>query len=153
AFIALDKLGYTPAEEELPLLVRGLEEQNTDFAYRAATLLGRLGPPALPELTRHLSADFPDQARWCAAHGLGVMGPTAAPALPALAGLLAANSSDLRRTAIAAIGRVAAPAEAVRLLAPVLRARQGYVRSEALRVLAGLGADTAAALPELMELL
>ncbi len=152
AFLGLVQLGYVPGVEELPLLVRGLEEDNTSFAYGAAELLARLGSLALPELIRHLNAGFPEQTRRCAAHALGQIGPPAAAALPHLAPLLNEEEIYLRTTVIEAIGRIAPPAEVIHLLRPYLRDRQGRVRSDILKVVVGLGADALPLLPDLLYL-
>jgi uncharacterized protein (TIGR02996 family) len=151
-FQALDALGYVPSREEMPLLVRALEEQHFSIAPCAASLLARLGAPALPELTRYLARDMPVHAQRTAAEALGQMGPAAAPALDALVRPLVTSEDELlRQTALMSISRVAPPGEAVRLLTPYVRDRYAPLRATTLGILARLGADAVPALPDLID--
>ncbi|MEM1303779.1 MAG: HEAT repeat domain-containing protein [Planctomycetota bacterium] len=106
---ALEELG-PPAPQDVAALAELLETQAgeaaADSVYWAATLLGRLGPPAggaVPQLTRAAEAGPALPCRERAAWALGKIGPVAAGALPTLETLAAADQSRLARLAQQAI--------------------------------------------------
>jgi HEAT repeat protein len=148
----LARLGYRPTDADLPALLRGIEAQNTSMAFAAATLLARLGPPAVPGLAARLGAEA-TQVRSCAARALAEIGPAAAVALPALAGLLNDPDVWVRQEALAAVVKVGAPAEAASLLRPCFRDRQGGVRAAAVRLCRELGPASLPLLPEMLDML
>jgi HEAT repeat protein len=79
---ALALLGPGAAAAE-PDLVRALQNKVNGTYWEAGTALGRIGRQSVPDLT--LALRDPDTlVRCAAAHGLGEVGPDAAPAAPAL---------------------------------------------------------------------
>jgi len=151
-FAALDKLGYTPTLDELPLLLQGIQEQNTGFAYSAARMLARLGEPAVAGLIPFLGDDQPRQLRTCVATALGAIGPAARQALPDLARMIASQDHYEARAAVTAIAAIGEPAEVVEVLRPAFRHRVGVVRSAVLEVAANLGPAARPWLEELLHL-
>jgi HEAT repeat protein len=103
AVAALEELG-APSPGDVAALVELITAACSDAAYWAATLLGRLGPPAVasvPQLARVLESEADAAVRQRAAWALGKIGPAAAAAVPALK-KAAATESDPRLARLAA---------------------------------------------------
>jgi HEAT repeat protein len=79
---ALALLGPGAAAAE-PNLVRALQDKVNGTYWEAGTALGRIGRQSVADLTAALR-DPDTLVRCAAAHGLGEVGPDAAPAVPAL---------------------------------------------------------------------
>jgi uncharacterized protein (TIGR02996 family) len=148
---ALVKLNYAPTPADLPRLLQAAQEQNTQAAFAAASLLSRLGPSAVPGLVALLGAGT-DQVQRCAAHALGGIGTAAADVLPALAERLGSPDPHTRGAVVEAIGKVGSAADVVPHLRRALRDRHSLVRSSALRACARMGAAALPLLPGLLEL-
>jgi HEAT repeat protein len=117
---ALGKIG-TSAREGVPAVVKALKEGHPTMSRLAAVTLSRMGKDAIAPLSEVLGGDDPSARRWAAA-SLGLMGPAAANAAPALLKALKDDSFRVRRTAIDALNRVQPTAEvALAPLAAVLR--------------------------------
>jgi HEAT repeat protein len=69
---------------------------------RAATILGAIGPPALPQLVEVIK-DKDAESRVLAAQALGAMGPVARGAIPMLSGAVADRNTEVRKQAIDAL--------------------------------------------------
>jgi HEAT repeat protein len=141
-------LGFgAAARAAIPDLTVALGEQ-TEIAVE---VLARLGPDGLPPLIAELGK--PDSgSRWLVAHRLGLMGPAAATAAPALHDLLGDEDPGIRLTAAEALARVdpSRGAEAAAVYARALRDEvKPGPRWRLLSRLEELGPTAATALPEL----
>lgn len=98
---ALEELG-PPTTSQIPRLIELAGDARLDVAYWAITLLGRAGDAAaravatLADVVRN-SGETPLRER--AAWALGKLGPTAAPAVPALRDAAASDGPRLPRLA------------------------------------------------------
>lgn len=106
AVSALEDFGVPP-ESAAPQLVNLLHEQDqADVLYWAATLLGRLEEKAAPytsQLAALLESTKPLNARERAAWALGMIGPGAKAALPALEKAASGQEPRLARLASQAV--------------------------------------------------
>lgn len=107
----LEDLGPPPAGFT-PELASMLQDSNSDVAYWAATLLGRLGKDAakaVPALTAALGPAAPLVVRQRSAWALGHMGTEAASARPALEMAAAHSDPRLARLAREALASIQGP--------------------------------------------
>ena len=154
--------GGAPAQERAARIQRAVEalkDHSSRVRERASVELVQLAPEvvdALPALTAALS-DPHQPVRWNAARALGLMGPQARPAVPALAkaAKLADWSGAAQVKAAWALGRIGpAAADALPTLVEVLsRDPQAIVRCEVARTLGAIGPEARAALPALQAAL
>lgn len=111
---ALEELG-PPDVDDLPSLAELLRSENSDAAYWAITLTGRLegnAAGAVDALTAVLTGEGPAEVRQRAAWALGKIGPAAASAMPALRALSNEGSDPrLARLAAKAIEQIETPGQ------------------------------------------
>jgi len=95
--------------DAVPALVEGLRHEDWIVRMSSATLLGRLGEdakPALPALAGAMKKDGKDRVRQACAEALGRLGPLAADTADALRMAAADEELQVRRRAIAALGKI-----------------------------------------------
>jgi HEAT repeat protein len=136
-----------PAPEAVASL---LEDPEETVRQLAVVLLGRIGPPAVPALTRALGEKQPVLVRAFAASGLAQAGPAAAPAAEALGKCLESAEEKLRITAGLALSRIGAAALPV--LRRALSAREPATAALAARALGWMGKDASPAAEDLKRL-
>jgi len=110
ATAALESLG-PPANADQTRLAGLLADPRSDVAYWAATLLGRLGTHAgasVPSLAKVLESHPELSARERCAWALGLIGPVAKSALPALQRVASDSRPRLSRLAKQAIEQISA---------------------------------------------
>lgn len=141
----------TTTDDPLPDLIRALRSRTPADRARAAKTLGRLGwlaKDALPALVGVLRDDD-GKVREAAAQAVGQMGPEA---VPDLTGMLAHADKYVRRNAVWALGRLGPGARpALGALGRVLKDGDPRTASGAAQALGNMGADGAAAIPQLTE--
>ena len=117
--------------------------------------LARLGPPAIPVLTKALTDnDEDDRVRLHAALALGEMGPQAAEATPSLIQALKQRNEMIATRAASALGKIGPPAkDAVPALIDALKAGDWSLRCWAAETLGRIGPAAKAAVPALEEAL
>jgi HEAT repeat protein len=132
--------------EAAAVLVAGLGDEDIPTST-LSDLLDRVGPAAVPTLTRALASPSL-RARDLAAVHLGRLGPAAKEAVPALVKALEDTDSFISRRARAALGAIGpvAAREAVPALARLLK--KFGAKDEAVQALGRLGPD---AVPALLE--
>src|SRR5207247_6861553 len=156
--------------ESIPILAQLLGETTNfyDFRWRAAQILGDMGPkaqPAVQALTQALN-DPENFVRFNVARALGSIGSGANSAIPALIGVL--NENNLARptrsvdfggdwqvcaAAAEALGSIgAAPADVVPGLTQALESSHAETIMTACRSLASFGAKAESAVPALLGL-
>jgi len=115
--------------EAVPALVKGLESEGLPGGRMlCAELLGRLGEdarPALPVLAAVMRKDEDDHVRWTCAEALGKLGPIAAETAAALRKASADPELQVRRRAIAALGKIG-PAGVPGLVEVFRDGKRGY---------------------------
>ena len=118
-----------PDHDPVPDLIEALGSANWRLRYRAADLLGVMGPQAKPAVDALIDAlkDKHAQVRSSAALALGNVGGGADKAVPALKKALRDRSMDVRYSAAIALGRIGTPS--------ATRAFQKHMRSEAARMI------------------
>jgi hypothetical protein len=133
-------------KEVLPILGQALSEP-TVRPY-VTTILGKMGPPALPTLTPLLKSED-EEARIEAVLALGLVG---ADAVPFLAGALKDNAPRVRLNAAASLG-VIGPASkaAMKELIAVLKDERREVRKYAAEALGNIGPAALDAMPALED--
>lgn len=105
---ALEELG-APSPDDQAALVPLLEHDNSDVAYWAVTLLGRLGndgAPAVPRIAAALEQSPHRAVRERAAWALGQLGIAAPEAVTALRGAASSAEPRLARMAQSALSRL-----------------------------------------------
>jgi HEAT repeat protein len=118
----------------------------------AARFLPEVEPKLIGELVADLSVGMDADVRGYAAHDLGLIGPKAHPAAPALVAILADKDQALRLQAADTLVRIGRPVEEVVLvLIEGLRAPDDEVRLFAARSLAAVGPGARAAIEALDE--
>jgi len=156
--------------ESIPILVKWLGETTNfyDFRWRAAQVLGDMGPkaqPAVQALTQALK-DPENLVRFTVARALGSIGSGANSAIPALIEALDENNlAPLTRSvdfggdwqvcaaAAEALGSIgAAPGDVVPGLTQALESSHAETIASACRSLASFGAKTESAVPALLGL-
>ncbi|MBI4346450.1 MAG: HEAT repeat domain-containing protein [Elusimicrobia bacterium] len=118
-----------PPHDPLPELVTALRSSNWRHRYRAADLLGMMGPqaaPAVPDLVLALK-DKHAPVRASAALALGNIGRAAGDSVGALTKALRDPHADVRYSAAIALGRMGTPAAD--------RAFQRHLRAEAAKMI------------------
>jgi HEAT repeat protein len=145
----------TEAEFAVPAAVRIVEDNQSWFGHRRRLCesLGELGPgagAAVPALVAALH-DKEEDIRYAAAWALGCVGPDAA-AAAALAEALADKDPNVRLAAARSLWHAGQRREALAALTLLLR-RPGHRFVGVLGVVADIGPDAAALLPELQRML
>lgn len=136
--------------EAIPPLIEAMGDKNAQVSFQAAQTLGKMGPPAVASLLKVL--DDPRKFRWGAAMSLGLIGPEAKSAVPALVKALGDKEGALKRGAARALGEIGVDSPAViKALASVLDDRE--CAYEAMQSLARFGPKAKAALPALHAVL
>jgi HEAT repeat protein len=108
--LALGELGK-PEVDPAPYgadVARCVEHPSEAVRASAVFVLGRMGPPSVPALTRTVQQDQPAVVRRCAAQALGMAGPAAAPACMELCRAMTAPDDALRFEASYALGKIGA---------------------------------------------
>lgn len=144
------------AAPALPDLMRLVENQDELAWVRVATIqaLGSIDPRSTETLSGVLIARLKDpngQVREAAARSLGLLGPGAASAVPALRDGLSDPAPAARRAAIQAVGRMG-PAGAPAVPDLIQQLSHGRYQEQAIEALGLIGPAAAAALPDLLKL-
>lgn len=138
-------------------VLRALEDRDPHLRAAAAWALGTMGNPAAEGtsmLARVLRRDESEIVRASAARTLGVLGPQALRAAPALFEALADPRQNVRWAAAQALSGLPLRApDSVPALAAALRSRDSYVRGFAAWTLGNLGPAARDAIPDLIEAL
>jgi HEAT repeat protein len=148
---ALKTIG-SKARSALPELTRGLQSQDDDLRNAAATVVGAIGPEALPQLLT-VARDPKLTIRLTVYDALRNMGPKARDAFPVLAEVLKSDSDPEMRNRtvwlLADIGLDSLP-----VLIQALQNRDPEVRGAVVKVITqlGPGPKTRAALGPLLDL-
>ncbi|MBI1293318.1 hypothetical protein GC173_19105 [bacterium] len=111
AFQSLAKMG-PKASAAVPGLVVALRNPDQRVRKTSAQVLGRIGAKSVPPLTNTLETSNEPAELALACEALGLIGPDAASALPAIAPMLQEFDKDLRIAACLAVGRIRARAGA-----------------------------------------
>jgi HEAT repeat protein len=152
AALALARLGPAARLAVAPL-VAALKSDKEDGRL-ARAVLERLGVSAVPDLERALKEGDPTLRR-AAAEVLGLMGPRAAVAVPALVKLLEDRDPAVAISTAQALLRIDPPraTTAVPMLVRLFKHTDDKIAALAASVLADYGPDARAAVPELMSAL
>jgi beta-lactamase regulating signal transducer with metallopeptidase domain/HEAT repeat protein len=110
ALTALERIGAEPIHV-LALLTRALRDDSRNVRQTAIQFLGKLGPAAVEAVPALIDAyhrvDSGD--RFLVLDALGQIGPTASPALPLITAALHDENQTVRRSAEAALKKIAGP--------------------------------------------
>jgi HEAT repeat protein len=129
--------------DAIPALVKAFPKVGIGVAWA----LAEIGPPALPELIKALEDP---RVRGPAVAGIETMGPSAGPAVPALAALLKDPNPGTRSIALRALAAIGEEAkEAIPALIVALDDPIKYVRVGAAETLGAIGPQAHAAVPKL----
>jgi HEAT repeat protein len=144
--------GLPPAPEiTVPIWEKALENADERTTHLALDAVASLGAPAVPRLVDALKHE---KLRGHVIQVLGKIGPAAAPATPALTGLIADKDDDVAYEALMALAKIGPGAKAA--VPEVMKVLAGGDKSNvptAAYVLGKIGPDAAAALPALRGLL
>lgn len=146
AIQAVAKIG-----DPTPAVVAALREivaaDGSRYRGNAASALGELG---VAEAVGDLAAALSDERKYTrilSANAIAKIGPEAAAAVPALAGLLIEADADVRRSATEALGRIGPDAhDAVPLIGDQLDAADNRLKRSAEQALERIGGDRAEAI-------
>ncbi|MHC4253629.1 MAG: HEAT repeat domain-containing protein, partial [Planctomycetota bacterium] len=145
------------AEEAVPSLTAALLSTNTQLQHNAAIALGKIGSTShgvVAALVELLAEDEDYQSRSAAAKALGMLGPKAKEAVPALARAMADRAHGVRCDAAEAMEKMGpAAAGAVGDVVRMLEHEEYGIRRSAAKVLGSIGGGAKAAIPELTDLL
>jgi HEAT repeat protein len=150
---ALDALGYT-GSETIPVWQTMLSSDNPLPAIRGLAHCGTAAAPAVPRLIELLQ-DRDSEIRWNAARTLGLIGPQAKAAVPALISALKKDDDPLvREHAAEALGDIGPDAkDAVEPLTAALKDPDARVRRDAVRSLGQIGPSAKSAVADVQRLL
>jgi HEAT repeat protein len=131
------------ARKAVPALIGLFRDRDSTFLHPlAAVALARIGPDAVPQLGKML-ADEAETIRGGCALALGLIGPSARPAVGALTTALADRTSVVRFAAAQALGRIGSPARtALPALRKALADSDSSVRVGAAQALFLIAGDT-----------
>lgn len=158
AVLALVRIHPDQAEDlerAVPQLIKSLSSKQSQVRNDAVAALGEIGAPSVRALIDVLGKESSDPVTAAlAAAALGMVGPDAAPAIPALTKALASKSEKLREQAAHALAGIGPAAkEAVPALADLLTSKTGQVRAIAANALGNLGEASAPATSGLIKAL
>lgn len=143
----------TAIEGAIPVLIRGLKDENAEVRNEAITGLGLVGEPALPAVQRVLSGE--NVTHWgYACEALAAMGSSGKGAIPKLLELLHVTNVGLRQHTLHALGSIgASPEKCVPAIARLLADDSPAVRRQAAMSVAQFGPAAAPAVEALIGLL
>jgi HEAT repeat protein len=157
ALAGLAGLSPSKIKEAVPDLVVVLRDKNAGVRRDCLKVLNQFAlhvTDTIPVLTELVRGDEDPGIRAAAAEILGIMGPRARAAVPALVRALSHPSLPLRRSAAATLLKIKPEGKAaVRGLAAALRDRDKAVRDRAAAALGDMGPAAADAVPALLMLL
>ena len=159
AIRALGEIG-PKARAAMPLLIKGLEEQELFVTNATIEALGQMGTAAkaaVPHLAKIVNGEEPINAG-NALMTLGALGRDAKDDVPAIARALRHPNKNVRANAISALGQIgplAKPAvpELVKTLAKALTDNDREVRDHITRTLGTIGPEAKVAVPTLIKIL
>lgn len=161
ALVALTEMG-AQAAPAIPLLIERLDDDREPYGDRMGDVIGKfaevalwqIGKPAIPALTRILSATDKKESRIRAIRLLELRGHDADQAVAALAKCVNENDLDIRLSAIHALATVAKePRSVVPLLICMLGDKDPNIRGAAACGLGRIGGVAAApAVPQLLAM-
>jgi len=135
----------------VPLMEQALKGAEPETVRHALDALATLGAEAVPNLIQALKYE---KARASVAYVLGEIGPKAAPATEALAGLLESSDPETRREAAVALAKIGpGAAEAVPALVKAMERCEGSAGCPMCFALGRIGPGAAAAKPVLVKAL
>lgn len=145
AAVALGRMGEAAAASA-PAIV-ALLDRDADAQQFVGSALAGIGPAVVPTAVAELASKS-GAHRWAAIEALRQLGPGAAPAVPALLGIVKdGHTRACVKRALAAVG-----AEAVPGLLEALPGAEPDVREDLFETLGAMGDAAAGALPQLAEL-
>ena len=147
ATAALQALGA----RAVPALTRLLQTRDSRFRKRLWSLVQQLPPPARAVAQRHVEPPRATVVRMAAARSLGIIGPAARAAVPALVGALRDQETGVRWEAATALGRIGK--DSVPALLEAVWDRDVKVRHTATYALGAVGPAASAAVPVLIHAL
>jgi HEAT repeat protein len=155
--VVVSEVSMTDKTQQLLREIRGLIKEmgrkSLDISQAPSLLLRRVSP-TVPELVEALGDRGSDTCQVVVARTLGRIGPTAAPAVPALSHALTSEFTHVRQAAADALCEIGQAAEpAVPALACALADWSPMVRQAAARALALVGRGAELAIPALIQLL
>jgi HEAT repeat protein len=143
---AATTLGLIKSKTKEVLVVLGEALPDPNLQRYVTTILGKMGPAALPTLTPLLKSDD-SETRTRAAAALGLVGKDA---VPVLADALKDATARVRLTAAASLAQIGPGAKsAVKNLTAALKDERPEVRAQAAEALGNIGLEARAALPAL----
>lgn len=145
ATAALQALG----PKAVPRLTRLLQTRNSALHQQLWTLLQKLPPRVRSAAFRYVGPPNATAVRMAAARSLGIIGPEARTAVPALVGALRDQETGVRWEAAAALGRIGK--DSVPALIGGLWDRDVKVRHTATYALGVVGPEADAAIPALIH--
>ena len=145
ATTALQALG----PQAVPRLTGLLQTRDSAFHKRLWSLLKKLPPRVRSAALRHIEPPNATVVRMAAARSLGIIGPEARAAVPALIGTLRDQETGVRWEAAAALGRIGK--DSVPALIEGLWDRDVKVRHAATYALGAVGPEASAAIPVLIR--
>jgi HEAT repeat protein len=150
---ALGKIGPA-ARDAVPVLVRSVVRTKPSPVSRSfvTKAIVKIGGPAVPELIR-LLRDQDESARSFAAESLGMIGPAARKAVPALVPMIGDPRMVMRLVAAAAMWRIDRDERGIPILLEVLRVGDANDQLFAMTILAEVGPAGKDAVPSLIDIL
>ena len=126
-----------------------LQTRDSAFQKQLWSLVQRLPQPVRSAVLRHVKRPNSTAVRMAAARALGIIGPEARGAIPALVGALRDSEAGVRWEAAAALGRIGE--DSVPALVEALWDRDVKVRHAATYALGAVGPGASAAIPALIH--
>jgi HEAT repeat protein len=146
---ALRQIGPA-ASAAVPALIEAVRRtKEVPFGEEVAYTLRAIGPKAVPLLTKALQGKENDHVRAMAVEALGLIGPRASGAVPALRDVLKEARGELRVTVSTALWRIARHRVAVPVLMGALADKDSWVRQRAAEALGEIGPPARTAVPAL----
>jgi HEAT repeat protein len=138
----------------LPVLLAGLQDGQREVRNRSAFGLGQLSPDSA-DAVELLTAALDDEAvRWEAARALGLIGPKAKSAVPALRKLLTHSDGNFRAQVALALWRIDREQEVLPTLVQLVRNTSELGgRYQAIEALGNIGPDARPTVPYLLHIL
>lgn len=159
---SLERMGPA-AEDSVPALITALDDPGVFGRFAVPNALAQIGPAAVPSLTKAVRENAGSRVRGGAATALGLIGPTAKEAVPALQEALHDVNDDIRLAAAQALERIGPTAKAaetalsdreggddqVMVLAEIVAGSDGRLSGKAARQLGRIGPAAKKAIPAL----